>query len=182
MTRAANRTVARDAMPPVDMEAELARSHTAAHAWALACCRWDRDAAADVLQASYLKVVDGRARFEGRATFSTWLFGVIRLTAGEHRRREWMRRVLPLTWLDDRPEGRAADDVPAALVRSEEAARLVEALDRLPRRQREVLHLVFYQDMSIADAAAVMGVSVGSARTHYERGKKRLGILLGGER
>jgi DNA-directed RNA polymerase specialized sigma24 family protein len=40
------------------------------------------------------------------------------------------------------------------------------------------LHLVFYQDMSIADAAEVMEISVGSARTHYERGKARMRVIL----
>jgi RNA polymerase sigma-70 factor (ECF subfamily) len=41
-----------------------------------------------------------------------------------------------------------------------------------------VLHLVFYQDLSISEAAVIMGVSLGSARTHYERGKARLRELL----
>jgi len=52
--------------------------------------------------------------------------------------------------------------------------RLKEALGKLPTRQREVLQLVFYHDLSIVEAAKVMGVGIGSARTHYERGKKQM--------
>jgi RNA polymerase sigma-70 factor (ECF subfamily) len=43
------------------------------------------------------------------------------------------------------------------------------------------LHLVFYQDLTIAAAADVLGISLGSARVHYERGKAQLRRHLGEE-
>jgi DNA-directed RNA polymerase specialized sigma24 family protein len=48
----------------------------------------------------------------------------------------------------------------------------------LPSRQRDVLHLVFYQEMTVEEAADVLGVSVGTARTHFARGKGRLREIL----
>src|SRR4051794_41839968 len=74
---------------------ELERLHAASFSWALSCCRRDREEAEEVLQASYLKVLEGRARFDERSSFKTFLFGVIRRTAAERRR----RRALHGLWL-----------------------------------------------------------------------------------
>ncbi|HEX6836121.1 MAG TPA: sigma factor, partial [Polyangia bacterium] len=62
---------------------ELAELHPASFAWALTCCGFDRQEAEDVLQTAYLKILDGRARFDGRSTFKTWLFAVVRHTAAD---------------------------------------------------------------------------------------------------
>ena len=165
-------------MKPTELEAQLERLHTESFGWALHCCGRDRTEAEDVLQMAYLRVVSGKARFGGRSTFRTWLFGVIRRTALEHGRRDRARRerTLRLVPTDIRDPG-----APDPIRRMEEAHRartLLAALEKLSDRQREVLHLVFYQELSIAEAAEVMGVSLGSARTHYERGKSRLRTLL----
>jgi RNA polymerase sigma-70 factor (ECF subfamily) len=64
------------------------------------------------------------------------------------------------------------------LEQSETQAQFLQALDKLPQRQREVLHLVFYEDLSLREAATVMRVTIGSTRRHYDRGKKRLRELL----
>ena len=165
----------------VNLEEELERHHADCFAWAMTCCGRDRSEAEDVLQSSYLKVLDGHAVFGGRSTFRTWLFGVIRRTAGEHRRRRMLRGLWVGAALDEVEAADPAPDPAALVALSETSTRLLGALERLPRRQRELLHLVFYQDLTIQDAAAVIGVSLGTARTHFERGKKRLRGWLGAE-
>ena len=158
-----------------NVEAELERHHADCFAWAMACCGRDRAEAEDVLQTSYLKVLDGRAVFASRSTLKTWLFGVIRRTAAEHRRWRALRRLRPAS-LADRAD--PSPDPATAASRSDSTERLVAALATLTTRQRELLHLVFYQDLTIAEAAGVLGISIGTARTHYERGKQRLRQLL----
>jgi RNA polymerase sigma-70 factor (ECF subfamily) len=79
-----------------------------------------------------------------------------------------------------RPEALASPD---AKVESDSRSQaLRNALDHLAMRQQQVLQLVFYHDLTVDEAATVMGTSVGSARTHYARGKARLATLLGDAR
>lgn len=65
---------------------QLAASHEENYAWALGCCGRDAREAEEVLQAVYLKVLEGRARFDGRSSLKTWVFAVIRRTAAQQRR------------------------------------------------------------------------------------------------
>jgi RNA polymerase sigma-70 factor (ECF subfamily) len=162
----------------VDVRSELAALHAASFGWALACAGRDHERASEVLQHAYWKVLDGRARFvvSGAASFKTWFFGVIRMTALEQRRFFARRITADVPPSSSTPASGPLPDSAAA--RMQRAERLSRALAQLAPRQREVLHLVFYEDMSIAEAAAVMNVSLGSARQHYDRGKKRLEELL----
>ena len=161
------------------LETELAELHSAGFGWALGCCNGNRGEAEEVMQVAYLKVLDGRARFDGGSSFKTWLFAVIRRTAAERRRRRWLRAFAMERWLGGRAERDPARDPEQLACASESARRLRASLRTLPARQRELLHLVFYQDLSVEEAAKVVGISVGTARTHYHRGKTRLRELMG---
>jgi RNA polymerase sigma-70 factor (ECF subfamily) len=166
-------------LTPEELEVRLERLHEDSFGWALSCCGWNEADAEDVLQTTYLKVVSGRARYAGRSAFKTWLFGVIRLTAREHRRRAKSLRERAERLhveLAAAGEGSARADDPA--IRAELRQTVLAALGTLPERQREVLHLVFYQDLTVREAAEVMEVSLGTARVHYDRGKKQLRALL----
>lgn len=154
--------------------------HPDAFGWALHCCGGDHSRAEEVLQNAYLKAAQGRVMFGGASTFKTWWFGVIRFTAHEEFRRLRYRDSL-LGRLMNQLTGDQHDPSPSPsrqVELDEQTMQLRQALSQLPPRQAEVLHLVFYQDLSISEAAAIMKVSIGSARQHYERGKARLRSLL----
>ncbi|HET6671497.1 MAG TPA: RNA polymerase sigma factor [Pyrinomonadaceae bacterium] len=164
-------------MELAELKPELERLHVASFGWALSCCQRDRAEAEDVLQSVYLKILQGKARYRGEASFKTWLFAVIRKTALNERRSRTRRMLRALIGLDRERNCNANHSEPnAEFERSERQGRFLRALALLSPRQREVLHLVFYEDLSLKESATVMGVSIGSARQHYERGKKRLRI------
>jgi len=54
----------------------------------------------------------------------------------------------------------------------------LEILTQLPQRQQQVLLLVFYHNLKLHEVADVLNIGIGSVRTHYDRGKKKLKILL----
>ena len=165
-------------MDEIELKRQLERVHADCFGWAMACCGRDRDDAEEVLQTVYLTVLDGRAHYEGQSSFRTWIFGVIRRTAASERRKAWLRGLLL-----NREAGSLMPTAPAPsdaeVERNSRCDSLRHSLARLAARQREVLQLVFYHDLTVEEAAAVMGVSVGSARTHYARGKAHLAVLLG---
>jgi RNA polymerase sigma-70 factor (ECF subfamily) len=166
------------AMDEAELRCQLERAHADCFGWAMACCSRDRDHAEEVLQTVYLTVLEGQAHYHGRSTFRTWLFGVIRRTAAAERRKAWLRGLLlERNGRDLRPGAIASPD--AEVERDSRSDVLRHALADLATRQREVLELVFYHDLTVEDAATVMGVSIGSARTHYARGKARLAAILG---
>jgi RNA polymerase sigma-70 factor (ECF subfamily) len=162
-----------------DLAQELERLHPASFSWALSCCRRDREEAEEVLQTCYLKVLEGRARFDGRSSFKTFLFGVIRRTVAEQRRRRALNAIWLARWgrttQEDGVQGAAAEPS------GDRLRRLDAALAQLPRRQREVIELRLQHKMTIEEAARALSISIGSARVHFARAKERLRRLLGEE-
>jgi RNA polymerase sigma-70 factor (ECF subfamily) len=163
------------------LQVELERMHAASFGWALWCCGHRREEAEEVMQSTYLKVLDGAAIFDGRSSLRTWLFGVIRRTAAEQQRRQWMRRQLFDRWLASEPYTPSAPSPEGMACESERNRNLLRAVAGLSTRQRQVLHLVFYQDLTIEEASRVMNISLGTARTHFDRGKRRLREILAGQ-
>ena len=88
--------------------------------------------------------------------------------------------------LKRRPAEHPMDELPAALAFHHDHADsvvdtqlLAEALATLAQRQREVLALRYFEDLSIADTAAVMGTSEGTVKSYTSRALQQLRQFLG---
>ncbi len=158
--------------------AELRVLHRELYRWALSVVHYDREIADDVLQETYVRILNGKAKFSGASSLRTWSFSVIRIVAADYYRArtsavETLKRYhLSIAATEPRFAPEFCSDLDT------NSKRIVSALMNLPDSQRQVIELVFYREMTIEQAAQVMSVSVGTARQHYARGKKRLANIL----
>jgi len=76
--------------PKVQRQA-LEALHESLFGWCLSRCNYDRAAAEDLMQEAYMELLSGRARFDGRSTLKTFLFGVVQMLVKGRRRRLALR-------------------------------------------------------------------------------------------
>jgi len=155
--------------PQVSRKA-LEAIHSQLYGWALTRCGFDRSAAEDLMQEAYVAVLSGAARFDNKSSLKTFLFGVVQNLARSRFRQIASRMRLATTYTAG-AEHQGQDE---ARMDDRETRQVWKAVEALPARQRDVTELVFCRDMTIEEAAAVMGVSVGTGRVHYDRAKKAL--------
>ena len=144
----------------------LEAMHGQVFGWALSRCNYEQAVAEDLVQQAYVELLTGKARFDGASSLKTFVFSVVQNLARSRFRRQATRLRLA---------GRVAAE-PETVEPAEptENEAVWQAVQKLPPRQRDVVELVFCRDLTIADAARVMGVSTGTGRTHYDRAKKAL--------
>ena len=132
--------------------------------------------AADVVSEVFAVAWRRRAEVPVPPEDRPWLFGVARLVLA-NQRRGLVRR----TRLDSRlsllTERMAPDPAELAAQRASERA-LLQALAALPERDRELLTLVAWDDLTPSEAATALGISAVTARVRLHRARRRLRQLL----
>jgi RNA polymerase sigma-70 factor (ECF subfamily) len=128
--------------------------------------------AEDLVQTALIKTYLAWRRLDGVAAIEPYARTVLLHTAGRWWRRRW-RGERPTAVLPDRPVADAAD----VSVERDRVWRLILAL---PARQRAVLVLRFYEDLTEAQTARMLGVSVGTVKSHTARALATLRERLNG--
>lgn len=132
----------------------------------------DPHTAADLTADVFLAVIDAAAAYRPElGPPRAWVFGITRnVVQGEHRRRARQLRAF------GRSAGRrvlAADAVERAVERID-AEREARGLQALPAGLRSVLELVVVDQLTVSEAAAVLGIPAGTARVRLHRARRRL--------
>ena len=144
------------------LESFLRDHHREAFLWARQCCGFDGELAKEVIQQVYLKILEGKAKLKNEDYPKTWLFAIIRFTAIDEQRKSGKTESL-------------GAEVEIICEEQEAEAENYEALiRRLPKMQQEVMLMVFYHEMTLEQTAEVLKLHIGTVRTHYDRGKKKL--------
>jgi RNA polymerase sigma-70 factor, ECF subfamily len=179
----------------------IERYHSSLTRLALAYVR-DRAVAEEVVQETWLGVIRGIARFEGRSSLTTWIFRILANTAKTRGERE--RRTVPFSALDGDGRGEPAVDPerfldsghprwaghwatpPASwdlipedrLAAKETLACIREAIEVLPTAQAQVVTLRDVEGWSSDEVCALLGLSEGNQRVLLHRARSKVRSAL----
>jgi RNA polymerase sigma-70 factor (ECF subfamily) len=151
---------------------ELVREHQSAlRLFLRQLTRGDAALADDLAQETFVDAWRSLARFQGRSSFSTWLFGIAHNHWRNARRRQYTSAIKTQQVDEMEPTPSSA---PLSDLRSD----LGVALSSLAPEEQTALHLSYQQGLSHSEIAEILGWPLGTVKTHLNRGKEKLRPLL----
>jgi RNA polymerase sigma-70 factor (ECF subfamily) len=148
------------------------------YSYLLSRCAGDAALAEELTQQTFIAAIEQRSRFDGRSDVVTWLCAIARHKLADHFRsleREERRRLhLEIRRIDVGKEIGAGNAV-------EDRAVIADALRSLPASQRAVIAFVVLDDLSVADAARLLGKSRSATESLLFRARENFRRAYTGE-
>ncbi len=132
--------------------------------------------AEELAEDTFVKLATKRPHYNGKASFKTWLYTIGRNVAIDELRRRARHGYVPLEEAPEITDEEA--DLEATYLREERQRTVRHAIDKLSESERQVIYLVYFEDMSMKEAAAVLGKNAHSTETLCYRARKHLKDVL----
>ena len=132
-----------------------------------------QEAAEDLFQETWIRVLERGHQFDGKREFSTWLYAVARNLTIDYMRRKNPASLDALMDNEEHAAFEPADAGPAAwevVQQREQAERINAALVGIPAEYREAVVLRFQEGMALQEIAAVTGAGLGTVKSRLYRG------------
>ena len=134
----------------------------------------NRNDASDIVQESFLRLLDASARYRPTAKFRTYFYQIIsRLCLDQAKKKQ----PLLLETVPDFPD--PSPDMTDTMMRQEAAIAVRAAIDALPPKQRLAIVLRYYEDLNYKEIASALGTTTKTVERLLARGRKRLRKVLG---
>ena len=139
----------------------------------------DRDAAEDIVQEAFLRLARHAGDINTIDRAPAYLRSIVLNLARDHNRRGLVSlRHHAAAGREIDVEHDPTADVADRLARDDEHVRVLDAVRRLPIRQRDCVTLRYFEEYSIDRIADTLGLSANSVKTHLRRGMEHLGRML----
>lgn len=132
----------------------------------------DYELAEDAVQETFLKAYQAIDSFRGDCSEKTWLMRIAMNTCRDMKRKAWFRRVDRRITPEQTPEACVPFEI--------QDDSIVQSILRLPYKEKEVLLLYFYQDMTLEEIGQSLGLSISTISTRLKQAKKKLRAVLEG--
>jgi RNA polymerase sigma factor (sigma-70 family) len=133
--------------------------------------------AEDAVQEAFVRAYGALGRFRVGEPFRPWVLRIV-VNQSRNRRRSASRREQLALRVAVRPSGDAAPSPEGAAIAGDERRTLLDALDRLPDRERLVIACRYLAELSESETAAALGVPAGTVKSRLARGLAKLRAAL----
>jgi len=140
------------------------------HAFAYRLCL-ENGRAQDIAQETFIKAARALGSFRGESSFKSWLYRIATNTSRDLGRKQTREHRIAQSWSTRAALDRAERDADFAPIEN--------ALGSLPQDLRQAIVLVYYEDLSHAEAAQVLGCAETTVSWRVFRAKRKLKRLLG---
>lgn len=138
----------------------------------------DIHTAEDIFQDVFIKVNQKLSTFEGNSSIKTWIIRITINTCKDFLKSAWNRRVVPMM---EYQEDAIISDSDYDEVEKQDTKELIKnTVLSLPAKYKDVVLCVYFQDMTIAEAAATLNIAEGTAKSRLSRARVKLKSILEG--
>lgn len=132
----------------------------------------DPSASLDIVQETFIAATKHIGGLRDDRKFTSWIFTIARQKCAQHRR----RRRDPELRIEDIDEAAigSEEDPGDLLVRDEDEAAFLAALDRLPLPQREAIVLRFLEEFSLEEIATIVSTPLGTVKSRLHHARQTL--------
>lgn len=126
--------------------------------------------AKDCFQNVFLKLYLSEKNFNDKEHLKAWLFRVAYNECSDFKRSFWKRKV-ELGYQEDKQENNQYQKLFSC---SEECQDIIELLQKLPKKYRDILYLYYYEEYNTTEIADILKMKVNTVKGRLQRGRKKL--------